>query len=143
MPDVVVERFAGPAFALLRIMAGLMFALHGSQILFGVPAMDMKGPMPTIVVVAGWIELICGALITIGLFGRYAAFIASGLMAVAYFMAHFPHGLIPLQNKGELAVLYCFVWLYTAAHGSGIWSVDSILSRRTPAVSASTGAGPA
>ena len=134
MPEVL-GRFTGPAFALLRIVTGLMFMLHGTQKIFGMPPMEgMKGPLPTIAVVAGWIEIVCGALIVIGLFGGIAAFIASGEMAAAYFMGHASHGPTPLQNKGELAVLYCFVWLYVAAHGSGIWSVDSILRKRTPVV---------
>ena len=133
MPQVV-GRFTGPAFAIMRIMVGLMFMLHGTQKILGAPPMDgmNRSQLPTIAVVAGWIELVCGALIVIGLFGGLAAFIASGEMAVAYFIGHAGHGgFTPLQNKGELAVVYCFIWLYVAAHGSGIWSVDSILRKRT------------
>jgi putative oxidoreductase len=132
----VFGRFSGPAFALLRIVAGLMFLMHGTQKIFGMPPMEMKGPLPPIALAAGWIEVVCGALIVIGLFGGLAAFIASGEMAVAYFVGHASHGgPTPLQNKGELAVLYCFVWLFVAAHGSGIWSLDSILRKRTPVTS--------
>ena len=133
----VLGRFTGPVFAIMRIVVGLMFFLHGTQKIFGYPPMQggPKGGLPTIAVVAGWIEVVCGALIVIGLFGGLAAFIASGEMAFAYFMGHASHGgPTPLQNQGELAVVYCFVWLYVAAHGSGIWSVDSILRKRTPVV---------
>src|SRR5947208_4559615 len=137
MPQVV-GRFTGPAFAIMRIMVGLMFALHGTQKILGYPPMQggPKGGLPMIAVVAGWIELVCGVLIVIGLFGGLAAFIASGEMAVAFFIGHAmpSHDIVPLSNKGELAVVYCFVWLYVAAHGSGIWSVDSMLRKRTPAV---------
>ena len=137
MPQIV-GRTTGPAFAIMRIMVGLMFALHGTQKILGYPPMQggPKGGLPMIAVVAGWIELVCGVLIVIGLFGGLAAFIASGEMAVAFFIGHAmpSHDIVPLSNKGELAVVYCFVWLYVAAHGSGIWSVDSMLRKRTPAV---------
>ena len=135
MPQVV-GRFTGPAFAIMRIVVGLMFLLHGTQKILGTPPMQggPKGGLPPIAIVAGWLELVLGALIVIGLFGGLAAFIASGEMAVAYFMGHASHGPTPLQNGGELAVVYCFVWLYVAAHGSGIWSIDSILPKRTSVV---------
>jgi putative oxidoreductase len=84
--------------------------------------------------VAGGIELICGLLIVIGLFTGIAAFIACGEMAAAYFMGHASHGFWPLENQGELAVLYCFLWLFVAAHGAGIWSIDNVIRRRTPVV---------
>jgi putative oxidoreductase len=80
--------------------------------------------------VSGLIELVCGLLIAVGFLTGIAAFIASGEMAVAYFMAHFPHGPIPLLNKGELAVVYCFLWLYVAAHGAGIWSIDNAMMKK-------------
>lgn len=137
MPEVV-GRFTGPAFALMRIVFGLMFLLHGTQKIFEMPAMEgmSRSQLPAIAVVAGWIEIVTGALILIGLFGGLAAFIASGEMAVAFFMGHAmpSHNIVPLTNKGEAAVLYCFVFLYVAAHGSGIWSLDSILRKRTPVV---------
>jgi len=136
MPEVI-GRFSGPHVALLRIVAGLMFAMHGTQKLFGYPPMPpgMAGPLPPLMKVAGGIELIGGLLIAIGLFTGIAAFISSGEMAVAYFMGHASHGgLSPLENKGELAVLYCFVFLFIAAHGAGIWSLDNVMRRRTPLV---------
>ncbi|HEX7680472.1 MAG TPA: DoxX family protein [Thermoanaerobaculia bacterium] len=132
----LIGRFSAQTFAILRIIAGLMFALHGAQKLFGYPPMPtgMGGPLPPLMMVAGGIELICGFLIAIGFFTGIAAFIASGEMAVAYFIQHAPGGFWPVQNQGELAVVYCFVWLFVAAHGAGIWSVDNALRRKTPVV---------
>ena len=129
----MLNRFEPQFYALLRIVAGLMFAMHGSQKLLGWPPSEMKGGgggLPPMMMAAGVIELVGGILIAIGLFTWLAAFISSGEMAAAFFMAHAPHGLIPLVNKGELAVLYCFVFLYMAARGSGIWSVDSLRGAR-------------
>ena len=114
-------------YALLRIVTGLMFMQHGLQKIFG-----MFGGMPAgvpafITYGAGSIELVGGLLVAIGLFAGPAAFISSGTMAVAFFIGHaIPQGtLIPTVNQGELAALYCFVFFYIAAHGSGIWSVDA------------------
>lgn len=94
----------------------------------------MSGPLPPLIIAGAVIELVAGFLIAIGLFTGIAAFIASGEMAVAYFTTHAPGGFWPIENKGELAVLYCFVWLFVAAHGAGIWSIDNALRRRTPVV---------
>ena len=119
-------------YALLRIVAGLLFALHGSQKLFGWPIRGMPSLSP-LLMAAGIIELVAGLLIALGLWASIAAFIASGEMAVAYFMEHAPHGPWPLLgggNNGEPAVLYCFIFLYIAAHGSGVWSVDALAGRR-------------
>src|SRR5438552_3128267 len=122
-----MSRFEPYAYALLRIIAGLLFAVHGtSKLLKFPPAAAMPGPLPPIVIASGAIELVAGLLIALGIFASYAAFIASGEMAVAYTMAHWQLGKAsfwPLVNKGELAVLYCFVFLFIFAHGSGIWSV--------------------
>ena len=124
-----IGRFAPHLYAVLRFFAGTMFFLHGSQKIFGWPGEKMAS-LPTIAVAAGWIELIAGALIAVGLFGSIAAFLASGEMAVAYWMGHGLQGSFwPTVNKGELAVLYCFVFLYFAAVGSGIWSIDSAMNR--------------
>ncbi len=105
-------------YAVLRIVAGLMFACHGAQKLFGaLGGHKMLGnPLMT---AAGLIELVGGVLIALGLFAGWAAFVAAGEMAVAYFHVHFPKGPVPIQNGGELAVLYCFVFLYIASRGSG------------------------
>lgn len=116
-------RYAPYFYALLRIVAGLMFALHGTQKLFGWPGEG--GPRGDAVgIAAGVIEAGAGVLIAIGLFAGWAAFLACGEMAVAYFWKHQPNGLLPNVNQGELAVLYCFLWLFVAAHGPGVWSVE-------------------
>ncbi|NPC69310.1 DoxX family protein [Corallococcus sp. AB004] len=115
-------------YALLRIAAGLMFMLHGMQKLFGMFGGVPAGAPPFVVYGAGGIEFLGGLLVALGLFAGPAAFISSGTMAFAFFMGHvIPNGgnLIPIQNQGELAALYCFVFFYIAAHGSGIWSVDA------------------
>ena len=125
----MLARYTPYAFALFRIVAGLLFMMHGSQKLLGTPAGRGLAAFGSLPWVAGLIELVCGFLILIGLFGGLAAFIASGEMAAAYFMAHQPRGLWPIVNQGELAVLYCFAFLYIAAHGSGVWSLDHLRSR--------------
>jgi len=116
------------ALTLLRIVAGFLFFCHGAQKMLGWFADTGTPPMhpafPSIVWFSGVIELVGGAMIALGILTRFAAFIASGEMAVAYFMAHFPHGWVPLQNHGELAVLYCFVFLFFAAHGGGPHSLE-------------------
>jgi putative oxidoreductase len=131
----LIGRYSAQTFAILRIVAGLMFAVHGSQKLLGFPPQSGAGGgggLPPLIVVAGIIELVCGLLITVGLFTGIAAFIASSEMAVAYFKVHAHNGPWPIQNQGELAVLYCFLWLFVSAHGAGIWSLDNVMRRRTP-----------
>ena len=110
-------------YALMRIVAGFLFVWHGSQKLLGFPPSEMEMPA-FIQFVAGPIELIGGLLVMVGLFTGWAAFLCSGLMAAAYWMAHGTQGLLPLQNGGELAALYCFAFLFISARGGGIWSVD-------------------
>ena len=122
-----LEGHTDKIYAALRIMAGAMFTLHGMQKVLGFFGGVGEGTPAFIQWGAGLIELVGGVLITIGLFTGPAAFLCSGTMAVAYFMAHaFRDGfeLMPILNKGELAALYCFVFLFIAAKGSGIWSVD-------------------
>ena len=119
-----MKRYDGETYALLRIMTGLLFLWHGTQKLFGFPAAMPSDAPAFIVYVAGPIELVGGVLVALGLFTRWAAFLCSGLMAAAYWMAHGTKHLFPLQNGGELAALYCFVFLFIAAHGAGMWSVD-------------------
>ena len=111
-------------YALMRIVAGLLFLWHGSQKLLSFPVEARDGTPAFITYIAGPIELVGGILVMIGLFTRWAAFLCSGLMAAAYWMAHGTNALFPIQNQGELAALYCFVFLYIAAKGPGIWSVD-------------------
>lgn len=117
------------AYALFRIVTGLLFVCHAGQKLFGwFGGLDGNGsavPLGSLFGVAGAIELVTGTLITLGLYTGYAAFIASGEMAVAYFIAHMPAGFWPLENKGEAPVFYCFAFLYMATTGSGIWSIDA------------------
>ncbi len=122
----ILSRFVEHTYALLRIFAGAMFMLHGTQKVLGWPASEggQRPPLASIGGIAGILELVFGALILVGLLTSLAAFIASGEMAVGYFMGHAPHGFLPNVNKGELAVLYCFIFLYIAARGGGLWSID-------------------
>ena len=126
----VLPRFAPHTFALLRIMAGIMFMMHGTQKLFGRPGDGQTVALASMPGVAGLIEVVAGAMIAIGFLTGIAAFIASGEMAAAFFIAHAPQGLNPLMNGGELAVVYCFLFLYIATHGAGIWSVDGATRKR-------------
>ena len=120
----VIARFESHVYALLRILTGFLFLAHGVQKIFGglggkqVEFISQMG-------LAGTIELVGGFLIMVGFLTGYSAFICSGLMAAAYFIAHAPGGFWPIANKGELAALYSFLFLYIAAKGSGIWSVDA------------------
>ncbi len=121
---IFMQRFGGQTYALLRIVSGFLFIWHGTGKFFGFP--KPSGAPEWVVYSAGSIELIGGTLIMIGLFTRWAAFIASGMAAAAYFMAHAKQGFWPILNGGELVALYCFVFLYVSAHGAGIWSVDGV-----------------
>ena len=117
-------KYTPELYAMLRIVTGFMFAMHGSQKLFGWPGMQETQELFSLMGIAGIIEFVGGVLIMIGLFTSIAAFIASGQMAVAYFMVHFPEHWNPLINEGEKAVFYCFLFLFMAANGSGIWSIS-------------------
>jgi len=121
-----MSRFASQTYALMRIVAGFLFLWHGMQKLFGFPGEPHEGAPAFIVYVAGPIELFGGLLVMLGLFTGWAAFLCSGLMACAYWMGHGTHALLPVINKGELAVLYCFVFLFISAQGPGIWSLDRL-----------------
>jgi putative oxidoreductase len=119
-----LSRWQPQLLALLRIVAGLLFVEHATQKFFAFPAPFPVHPLPTMLIAAGVIELLAGVLITVGLFTRLAAFIASGEMAVAYFMGHATKGFWPAVNGGEGAILFCFIFLYIAAAGPGAWSFD-------------------
>jgi putative oxidoreductase len=111
--------------ALLRVMTGLLFLEHGTGKLLGFPALPGLDQMPHgLLLFTGFMELIGGALIAIGFLTRPVAFVLSGFMAVAYFMAHFPRSFFPALNFGEPAVLFCFVFLFLAAAGPGAWAID-------------------
>jgi putative oxidoreductase len=117
--------------SVLRIMTGFLFLWHGAQKLFNFPPSERAGEVPGLVLyVAGPLEFFGGILIFLGLFTRWTAFVLSGLMAVAYFMAHGLNAFLPVVNKGELAVLYCFVFFYLFFAGGGPWSLDSLLSKK-------------
>ena len=127
-----MERFLGRYssyfYAIFRIVFGLCFMLHGTQKLFAwPPAKQGGGELAGLMLVAAIIELVGGFLIMVGFFASLAAFISSGQMAVAYFMAHQPNGALPIMNGGEPAVLFCFAFLYIASRGVGVWSVDSLM----------------
>jgi putative oxidoreductase len=124
-----LERYTPYALAALRIVAALIFMEHGTQKLFGWPAMPEGGlpPAGSLLWVGAWIELAGGVLLLLGLFTRPAAFIASGEMAVAYWMFHAPANPFPALNGGDAAILYCFVFLLFVFTGPGAWSVDGAL----------------
>jgi putative oxidoreductase len=118
-----LDRFGGQAYALLRIVAGLLFLAHGVQKFFNFPV-AFPMPLNPMLHAAGIIELVAGALIVIGLFTRPAAFIASGMSAVGYWVAHGNQSPYPIVNGGETIALYCFIFLFIATRGAGIWSID-------------------
>jgi putative oxidoreductase len=122
-------RFAPYTQSLLRIAAAVIFIPHGAQKLLGMFG-GSTVPMFSQMWVAGVLELFGGTLMLLGLFTRPVAFVLSGEMAVAYYLAHFPRGRWPILNGGELAVLFCFIWLFFAAAGPGPWSLDAIVRRR-------------
>ena len=121
-------RYSGTIYAAMRFMLGLMYACHGAGKLFGAFGSQPATDKP-LMLVAGVIEFFGGLLIAIGLKADYAAFLASGQMAAAYFMVHASGGFWPIVNKGELAVVYCFVFLYIASRGSGTISLDAALRK--------------
>jgi putative oxidoreductase len=123
-----LRQYEPQTYAALRIVTGFLFLWHGMQKLFGFPGEMPPGVPGFIIWTAGPIELVGGVLVMIGLFTRVAAFLCSGLMAFAYWMGHGMNALLPVQNQGELAALYCFAFLFIAARGPGIWSVDGARS---------------
>jgi putative oxidoreductase len=126
-----LKKFTGETYALMRIVTGFLFLWHGSQKLIGVPPLAAPDAPAFIIYIVGPIELIGGVFVMIGLLTRWAAFLSSGLMAFAYWLGHGTKDLLPLLNRGELAALYCFVFLFIAANGAGIWSVDAARDKRS------------
>ncbi|MEA1013168.1 DoxX family protein [Sphingosinicella sp. LY1275] len=130
--EVGIARRSPYALAALRIVSGLIFLEHGTQKFLGFPGGEMAGAglaFNNPGAFAGVVELVAGLLITLGLFTRPAAFVASGTMAVAYWMAHAPQNPFPVNNMGDAAILYCFVFLYFVFAGPGAWSVDAMRAR--------------
>ena len=130
-----MSRFEDAVLALLRVAAGVMFMQHGAQKLFGVlggfgGTPGATAPLASMMGLAGILEFFGGLLIVFGLFTRPVAFILAGQMAAAYFMAHLPNGFWPIQNQGEPAALYCFLFLYLSARGGGRYSVDAAIGHR-------------
>ena len=132
MSETFSTRWSPRLLSVLRIVAAFDFIAHGTQKLFGLPGAGQHPPFQllTLFGTAGILETFGGLLLLFGLFTRPVAFLLSGEMAVAYFRMHAKAGFWPILNHGELATLYCFVWLYVAATGGGPWSVDAWLARR-------------
>ncbi|HEV2915129.1 MAG TPA: DoxX family protein [Pyrinomonadaceae bacterium] len=134
--NAVYSSWSPRLLSILRIVTGFLIMQHGSPKLFGVPAGAQPAPTQTafsLLWFAGVLEVFGGLLILLGLFTRPVAFILAGEMAVAYFMAHATNGFWPLLNRGELAALYCFVFLYLSAAGGGPWSIDNLWRRNETA----------
>ena len=123
-----MKAYENQTYALMRIMAGFLFLWHGTSKYFSFPRVSPAEGF--VLVVGGGIELIGGVLIMIGLFTSPAAFIASGHMAAAYWIAHGTNGFFPILNQGELAALYCFVFLYISTQGDGVWSIGGQIKRQ-------------
>lgn len=134
MNHAFFEAWRPRALAVLRIVTAYLFIPHGTAKILGVPHQPMFDGLQlmSLIGLAGMLELVGGVLLLVGLFTRPVAFVLCGFMAVAYFMAHASQGhvLLPMLNQGELAVLYCFVFLYLAVAGAGAWSLDALRQRR-------------
>src|SRR3954466_8666063 len=130
MPNL--DAWSPRVLSILRIVVALLFMEHGLMKLFHFPAPQpgAPDPLPLMLMAAAWIEVLGGGLIALGLFTRAVAFVCSGEMAAAYFMAHAPNGFYPALNMGEAAVLYCFVFFYLAFAGGGEWSLDALIRKR-------------
>ena len=129
--DTLHAEWTPRMLSVLRIVTAFLFIQHGSMKLLGFPSSAAFAGLKlfSLIGFAGVLELFGGLLVLLGLFTRPVAFILSGEMAFAYFMAHAPHGFSPVVNHGELAVLYCFVFLYLAVAGGGVWSIDQVQGR--------------
>ncbi len=125
-----LSKWSPQVLSILRFISGFLIIWHGSQKLFGLPPSTSGGGGGSLMLVAGIIEFFGGALLILGLFTRATAFLLSGLLAVAYFMAHASNGFLPIINKGELAVIYCFVYFYLFFAGGGAWSLDRLIWKK-------------
>lgn len=132
-PDTLQTTWAPRMLSVLRIVSALIFFAHGTQKILGFPASDMNPAAFSLPWIAGMLELFGGALLIFGFQTRPVAFVLSGLMAVAYWMAHAPRSPFPALNGGDAAILYCFVFLYFVFSGPGSWSVDALLKRKSSA----------
>lgn len=119
-----LSAYAPQVLAALRVVAALLFIAHGTQKLLGFPATEMQPPLMSLFGAAGIIEIVAGLMMLVGFFTRPAAFIASGTMAIAYWMVHAPMNGFPVNNGGDAAILFCFVFLYLAFAGPGAWSLN-------------------
>ena len=133
--ELQLAAWAPRILSVLRIMVALLYMQHGLQKLFGFPppANPMPDPLPPLLLAGGILEAGGGVLFLLGLFTRPVAFILCGMMAVAYFMAHAPRGFFPINNGGDLAILFCFVYLYSVFAGAGSWSLDAVIARKKSA----------
>ena len=132
-----LSRFADPVYCILRLISGLLLASHGAQKAFGM--FGGKVAAAPHMMFAGWVELVGGLCVAFGLLTRPAAFFCSGVMAVAYFMQHAPQGWHPVMNRGELAVVYCFWFLFVFFHGPGRFSLDALIFNKRTAVAGRQG----
>jgi putative oxidoreductase len=127
--SMIFSKYEPQLYNILRIITGFLFLWHGTQKLFGYPPSGHEMPF-YIIYVIGPIEFLGGVLVMVGLWTRWAAFICSGEMAYAYWSAHGLHAVLPLVNHGEVAMIYCFLFLFISARGSGIFSIDHLLYKR-------------
>lgn len=132
MNSDTLTSWAPRMLSVLRIVAALIFMVHGTHKILGIPPIEQAPPIASLAGIAGILELCGGALLAIGLFTRPVAFILSGLMAAAYFIAHAPRSFFPVENGGDAAILYCFVFLYLVFAGPGPWSVDAVRAANRP-----------
>ena len=125
-----LSKYEAEVYAIFRIVAGFLFLWHGSQKLFGFPAAAFAVPHNAMVIIGGLLELIGGVLVMAGFLTRWTAFICSGEMAFAYWAMHGTHALLPIVNNGELAMLYCFLFLFISSKGAGSYSFDKLIEKK-------------